>query len=193
VDYSNLGLAMLGHVLARKAGKSYDQLVRERITEPLGLKDTAQLLGPEQKARLATGHNEKGQPVPNWDFDVFAGAGALRSTAGDVLRFLGAQAGLVETKLAKAMRATQEKRHPAGGGTHIGLGWFTRTSPKDRQVWWHNGGTGGYTSFAGFTRDPAVAVVVLCNTCLEDGLDVAIDGLGAELLRQLIRAGKQSG
>src|SRR5437762_5105440 len=79
-EYSNLGVGLLGHVLARKAGMSYEELVTKRILEPLGMKDTAITLSASMRARLAPGHDAGGAPVPTWDLPVLAGAGALRST-----------------------------------------------------------------------------------------------------------------
>ncbi len=101
-EYSNLGVGLLGHALALKAGMSYEELVRQRVLEPLGMTDTAITLPERLKARLATGTGPNLSPVKNWDFDAIAGAGALRSTARDMLKFLTAAAGLRETPLRGA-------------------------------------------------------------------------------------------
>lgn len=80
-EYSNVGGGLLGHALSLRAGRDYGGLVRERITAPLGMKDTVIALAPEQKARLAAGHDDKLKTVSGWDLPALAGAGALRSTA----------------------------------------------------------------------------------------------------------------
>ena len=85
-EYSNLGGGLLGHVLARRAGMDYEALVQSRITGPLGMTSTSITLSPEMKARLAPGHTQLLQPAPNWDLATLAGAGALRSTANDLLK-----------------------------------------------------------------------------------------------------------
>jgi serine-type D-Ala-D-Ala carboxypeptidase/endopeptidase len=82
--YSNLGYALLGHALAARAGSSWSELVRARITDPLGLTDTAPD-GP-----VAQPHRSNGSPTPPWTLDAVAPAGALRSTAADLMRFLAA-------------------------------------------------------------------------------------------------------
>ncbi|MBA3709872.1 MAG: serine hydrolase, partial [Planctomycetes bacterium] len=161
-EYSNLGVALLGHVLALRAGKPYELLVAERVLRPLHMEDTRIALTPTMRARLATGHMG-GVPVANWDLATFAGAGAMRSTANDMLRFLAAS---IDTTgpLAAAFRLTQQPRHRAGGPEQeIGLGWHIRTR-GGRQIVWHNGATGGYHSFVGF--DPATrrGVVLLANS-----------------------------
>ena len=92
------------------------------------------------KQRMAIGHNAMLAPVPNWDLPTLAGAGALRSCANDMLKFLEAFLGYTESPLAPAMKAMLEVRRPAGQ-TEIGLGWLIY-STDGREIAWHNGGTG---------------------------------------------------
>ena len=56
-EYSNLGVGLLGHVLSLAAGKSYEDLARERIWAPLGMEHTAITFTPWMKAHLALGHD----------------------------------------------------------------------------------------------------------------------------------------
>mgnify|MGYP006151859679 CR=1 FL=1 len=81
--YSNLGFAVLGELLAQRYGKPWVVLVHERITDPLGMQDTVQSLG-DKAPRLAAPHEGETR-VSVWEFDAFAGAGALRSTTADML------------------------------------------------------------------------------------------------------------
>jgi CubicO group peptidase (beta-lactamase class C family) len=90
VEYSNLGIGLLGHALERRAGEDYESLVRRRILVQLGMNSTCIALSPDMKARLASEHNGKLEGVGNWDVTTLAGAGALRSTANDMLTFLAA-------------------------------------------------------------------------------------------------------
>src|SRR5690348_6485445 len=71
-EYSNLGVGLLGHVLTLRAGTSYEALVRARICDPLGMKDTRVTLTSEMRARLAVGHSETLAPVANWDIPTLA-------------------------------------------------------------------------------------------------------------------------
>jgi len=116
-EYSNLGVGLLGHVLTLRAGMSYEAMVRSRVCDPLGLKDTRVTLTPEMKARLAVGHNGGLAEVANWDIPTLAGAGALRSTANDMLTFLAANLGFVQTPLAGAMADEVSVRRSAGAPT----------------------------------------------------------------------------
>src|SRR5205814_3100564 len=101
----------------------YESLIRGRITEPLGMPDTGITLSSSMKQRMATGHNAMLAPVANWDFPTLAGAGALRSSANDMLTFLEGFLGYKELPLAPAMKAMLEVRRPTGQGKgEIGLG-----------------------------------------------------------------------
>jgi CubicO group peptidase (beta-lactamase class C family) len=167
--YSNLGVGLLGHALSRAARKDYGTLVRERIATPLGMTVTAiDVVEPAQVTHVAHGHDTqwtKPTPVPPWTWphSAVAGAGALRSTAREMIRFVAANAGLVETPLADAMRESHRERAEAGSPEMgIGLGWHIRKSGAARIVW-HNGGTGGFRTFCGFDPATKTGVVVLAN------------------------------
>lgn len=163
-EYSNLGAGLLGHALALKAGMSYEELVHRRILEPLGMTSTSITLSESQKKRLATGHNQALEPVKNWDLDSLAGAGALRSTANDMLTFLAANLELTDTPLKAAMRRMRSVHRETGTpDLEIAMAWHI-FHKFGTDVVWHNGGTAGYRSFAGFNPRTRTGVVVLCNT-----------------------------
>ena len=175
-EYSNLGVGLLGHALALKAGTSYEALVRQRILGPLGMHETAITLTPALRARLAPGHEIDGRVVPNWDLPTFAGAGALRSTVRDMITYLAANLDTVVGPLSRAMRDAHTARRNAGSaGMRIGLAWHILSRPSGGIVW-HNGGTGGYRSFTGFDPARRIGVVVLSN------LNSGVDDVGFHLL-----------
>jgi CubicO group peptidase (beta-lactamase class C family) len=170
-EYSNLGGGLLGHVLSLRAGKDYEALVRERITGPLDMSSTRITLSPDLRARLAVGHNERLAPVSNWDLPTLAGAGALRSSANDLLNFLAANLGYTTAPLAPSMARMLSVRRPTGGpGLDIALGWHVFTT-GGKDIIWHNGGTGGYRTFIGYDPKAKVGVVVLSNTSTTVGVD----------------------
>lgn len=177
-EYSNLGGGLLGHVLALRAGMDYESLVRARITGPLGMNSTGIALSPEMKSRMAVGHDAQMKAVSNWDFPTLAGAGALRSTANDMLTFVAANLGYTKTPLAEAMEAMLAVRRPTGSaGLEIALGWHVLTRPDGILVW-HNGGTGGFRSFMGYDPKSRLGVVVLANASTAAG----VDDIGLHLL-----------
>lgn len=174
-EYSNLGMGLLGHALALKAGKSYESLVKERICQPLGMEHTAITLTAADKKRLAIGHNKQGRAVSNWDFPSLAGAGALRSSVNDMMKFLSANMKLDQSKLKPAMELAQTPQRDIQPTLKIGLGWHI-SQRFGTEITWHNGGTGGYRSFLGFDRKRQRGVVVLSNS------ENDIDDIGLHIL-----------
>ncbi|MGH9475799.1 MAG: serine hydrolase domain-containing protein [Terriglobales bacterium] len=159
--YSNFGFGLLGFVLAQHAGISYAELIQREVTGPLGMRNTFVVVPAAEHGRLLAGHSASGKAVSNWHFEALAGAGALRSTAGDLLTFLAAQmhppaAGT----LPRALALTHTLRADGPPGMQVGLGWLYTPHSK---TYWHDGGTGGYSSFALFRPDADFAVVVLYN------------------------------
>ncbi len=168
LEYSNLGAGLLGHLLAYRAGTDYESLIRIRITEPLGMPDTCITLSSSMKQRMATGHTAMLAPAANWDLPTLAGAGALRSSATDMLTFLEAFLGYKQSPLAPAMKAMLEVRRTLGKA-NVGLGWFI--FPIDgREIAMHDGGTGGFSSFVGYDPKERVGVVVLSNAFTPSGV-----------------------
>jgi D-alanyl-D-alanine-carboxypeptidase/D-alanyl-D-alanine-endopeptidase len=181
--YSNLGVGLLGQALANRAGMSYAALLQQEIAGPLGLKDTVVTLTKEQQARFIEGHDPEHRPAHAWDLDALAGAGAIRSTAADMLTYLEAQ--LHPEKfpaLSAAISQTHELRADASPGMRIGLAWLNVTKAG---FYWHNGGTGGYTAYAFFDPKNDCAGVVLFNTTLTSAGSFA-DTLGAHVRQRLV-------
>jgi CubicO group peptidase (beta-lactamase class C family) len=192
--YSNLGFGVLGQALAVQSDLSYPALLKEQVVDPLGLKDTTVSLTPEQLARFIPGHSGDHRPAHAWDLDALAGAGAIRSTAGDMLTYLEANlhpealkpAGktAASTTLSAALAQQHELRADAMPGSRIALAWLYQSESGN---YWHNGATGGYSSFAFFNPKGDYAAVVLLNTSIGSNGSFA-DLLGLHIGQRL--AGK---
>ena len=181
--YSNLGGGLLGLALAERTGTTYEELIRDRVCAPLGLDDTAIAVPAEKRARLAQGHTRLRRPVPPFEIPVLAGAGALRSTADDMLRFLQAGLGEGDTRLPRELVAMQGPRVRVGRRIAAGLGWMLEPlGGTGHRIAWHNGGTIGFRSFAGLVRETGTAVIVLSNT------GRSVDLLGLRILEELDRS-----
>jgi D-alanyl-D-alanine-carboxypeptidase/D-alanyl-D-alanine-endopeptidase len=188
-EYSNLGGGLLGTLLARRAGMNYEALVESRITGPLGMKSTRLTLSPDMKARMATGHNGQLTATANWDFpadtSALGGAGGLRSTVSDMLKFLAANMDAMKpsstagTPLQSAMASLPANRRPTGiPGVGMALGWHVANTPGGRDIVWHNGGTGGFRTYVGVDPKHGLGVVALSNTSTPRG----VDDIGVHLL-----------
>jgi len=159
--YSNLGFAILGAALANRARAGYAELLQNEITGPLGMKDTAISLSPELRSRLMQGYDGKRRRTPPWDLAyAYASAGGLHSTAGDMLTYLEAQLHPERTTLRAALAESQRLRADIAGNVRIALAW---QYDPGTGVYWHEGGTGGFTSDACFNPQRDWAAVVLMN------------------------------
>lgn len=211
VNYSNLGMALLGFIVAQRLGDSYEQVVVKHVCDPLSLSDTRITLTSDQRGRLAPPHSPAGKPGHNWDLSAFAGAGALRSTANDLLKFLAAHLGEAPAILKTALGASHPIRTetflPPGGLQRLlsgalrkgpdlryrrgmALGWTVgHLHSGGKQVHWHHGATGGYRAFAGYVKDTDTGVVVLANSGLGfvDAIlnTTATDDIGFKVLEHL--------
>jgi D-alanyl-D-alanine-carboxypeptidase/D-alanyl-D-alanine-endopeptidase len=156
--YSNFGIGLLGHLLANAADRDYPELIRERITSPLGMSDTASYPGP----RTVTGH-QHGHPMPPLEIHALAGAGVLRSSPADLLRYLTALLNPEATPLAPALRAVTQPRVARQGRQSICLVWNHRRF-RFGDVIFHSGGTPGFYAFTGLCPDSGDALLALTNT-----------------------------
>lgn len=164
-EYSNVGMGLLGFALAQRAGMSFEDLVAARVLTPLKMTDTRATLTAALQRRLAPGHAPNGSVVKNWDLTTLAGAGALRSTVNDMLSYIRANADSMSQPLGATLAMTHGMRHAAGSpAVTIGLGWHRLRTPAGNWIVWHNGGTGGYRSFTGYSEKTGEGIVVLANT-----------------------------
>jgi len=177
-EYSNFGASVLGYLVASKAGKTYQQLLHERIAKPLRMTDCTVTLSSNQRKRLATPHDKFGSPTALWTFADLPGAGGIHATMRDMMRFAKAQLTPPAGTLGEAIElAWKQHRDADASGPAMGLGWVIH---GDGQTRWHNGGTGGFQSALYINREFNCAVVVLCNTNVNN----EIDQLAMELIRK---------
>lgn len=149
-EYSNLGVGLLSHTLCLRAKTTYEKLVKTRILQPLGMRDTGIALTGRMKSHLAVGYNGDGDPAANWDLPTLAGAGALRSTAADLAKFISANLGLRKTEIWSALVEAQR------------FAWVRRRSGKS--LLFHGGSTDGYLCFVVIDNFRRKGVAVIANS-----------------------------
>ncbi len=172
-EYSNIGMGLLGHALVHAAkAESFNELVRERICKPLKLNDTSEAQTGTQKLRLAHAHNPTGKSTDPWDFATLSGAGALRSSAHDMLRYAAANMNIGKPALWPSMQVSHEERSKAASKSiGVGLGWHRSQLKGERLCLWHNGRTGGYQCMLALAPDRGTSVVILCSQSGIEGLE----------------------
>ena len=190
-EYSNMGYAILGLALSQRADLSYEELLRRKVLDPLGLTSTFLTPPARVAARVAEGHDAKLQPSPPVDLGIFAPAGSLRSTAEDLASFLRAvmpgSRSPVESS-ARLLLQTHRPAPPAGG--QQALGWEILPAREGDYIS-KDGVTGGQCATAVFDPIVRTGFLVLSNTRPHFGpTDTSPSGGGigaADIARHLLR------
>jgi CubicO group peptidase (beta-lactamase class C family) len=185
--YSNFAMGLLGFVLATHGKTDYEALVTSQICRPLGMHDTFITQAPPSLEHGLAGYRTTLRLGPammaltsdDWRLpNHLAGAGGIRSTGRDMLTFLKANMGRLSTPLDPAMERSHQELHRAE--MRIGMNWIhSFTSGLSGPVIWHNGGTGGFSTYLGFTEDQELGVFVLSNTSSD------VNTLAVEILEAL--------
>jgi CubicO group peptidase (beta-lactamase class C family) len=118
-EYSNLAMGLLGQILSRQAGMPYEELMLQKIAKPLQMNETKITLDDNMKKNLAYGYSG-GEQIKNWDLNSMQGAGAIRSSTSDLVKYISAQMNLTNTSLHDAIELTHQQRHNKVGGNGIG-------------------------------------------------------------------------
>jgi CubicO group peptidase (beta-lactamase class C family) len=175
-EYSNLAAGTVGVILERINKAPYETMLFKTICQPLGMNDTRVYLRKEDSARFAKGYADGNYAAP-WNFKAFVGAGGIRSTATDLIKYAEAQLGKAPSSLNKALRLTHAVTFKTDKAT-VALAWHM-IMPGNDLLLFHNGGTGGYRSYLAVNLQKKYAVVMLSNTT------ISVDGIGNDLMKWL--------
>lgn len=181
-EYSNLGTMLVSAALAHRSGMDFGQLLDTRLFTPIGM-DTAYVDNAPDGVRVAAGHSPDAQPVSAWNFATdLAGAGGVRASLEDMVRYVQAQLGQRPSSADAALALGREPQ-PMPAGQPMAINWLLAPL-GDRQVHVHEGGTGGFSSFVALDVSRNRGVVVLSDTSL-----FSLGGVGASLGMHLVDAG----
>lgn len=159
--YSNLGMSLLGQALAERAGVEYPALLQERIFDPLQMTQSRISLDGADLQDPTTGYSATGVPQAPWSIAAFAPAGGIRSTLGDMTKYLRA---LLDGSVPGAAAMD---RHPGKGGIDEGYAWTIIDQEDGPTLTLHNGQTGGFASFLVLDREGGRGTIVLSNTAAQ--------------------------
>lgn len=173
-EYSNYAVGLLGNLLTFNSQKSYEELMVELIANPLNMENTRIGFTPTMLKELAYGHSN-GQQIENWDLPTLAAAGAIRSSASDMVKYISANMGILQSDINPALNLSHQVTTGEGIDQPVGLGWIISGNEGNEYIW-HNGATGGYRAFSGFIKNGNLGVVVLTNS------DQPITDIGMHIL-----------
>ena len=180
--YCNFGLTLLACAIELKAGTNYETLVKQRICQPLGMTSTGIQPTPELSSRWAKSYGQENRRIEDFPVltDGLGGAGAIRSSANDLLKYAAAELGLTNSPLRPLMDKTQIPRIPhAFGEADLAMPWWIYHWDGAELIT-HGGTTDGQKAFLGFDKKLKRGVVVLANC--RDNYDQAVQPLGFYLL-----------
>jgi D-alanyl-D-alanine-carboxypeptidase/D-alanyl-D-alanine-endopeptidase len=161
-SYSNAGLILAEYAIENEMGRTYEELMEEQVLDKFGMHDTFFSVPKEKRDRLVTGFR-RGVATTEMDVGQYPAMGGLRSTADDMLTYLGAHIGLVPSPLSSAIDKALEERFSNEEIT-LSLGWrISRNEESGKTIYHFSGGSTGFVSFAAFDRVNQKAVVVLVN------------------------------
>lgn len=162
-EYSNLGMGLLGYVLSVRYGKSYEEMVKDLITNKLNMLSTSVSLSGKMAENFASGHS-LGKEVKSWDFTPsIVGAGGIRSNIKDMANFLAMSMGNSKSSIYKSFSLCFKQEYSENPNFAIGLGWMLSNSDEAKLVF-HQGQTGGFKNYLGFNPKLKKGVVVLSNS-----------------------------
>lgn len=165
-EYSNLGMGLLGHIMEWKTGKTLDALMKAHIFDPLDMHTTGFSVSDEDMHLFVDAHDPKGKPTPHWDFPILGGAGGIRSTPSDMIKFLRANLE-GDTSISDQLIGT----HPNPNSDKVGLGWmgptFVEKFLSNENLIWHNGLVGGHASYISIDKVHKTGVLVLSNKAMD--------------------------
>jgi serine-type D-Ala-D-Ala carboxypeptidase/endopeptidase len=168
-EYSNTALGLAGTILARENKTTYGDYLRLKMCEPLGLFETKAQLSAEEKIRMADGHRG-GKKVDLWEsLGALDGAGILRSTTSDLLKYGAACINPPNTPLGRAMNTAQvstlNNAKNLIESVEVGLGWHQlKTADKTGTLLFHDGGTGGFNCSLILDKEKKLVLVVCYNS-----------------------------
>ncbi len=174
--YSNLGTGLLGYTLGVSQNTTFQLLLQQRVFNKYNMINSF-TSSQNIKNKLVKGLDKNGKMVSSWDFDALFGAGGILSTAEDLAKFAIAHFNSINMELDLTRNSTFDINE----NLKIGLGWYILISENKNNIFWHNGGTGGYSSIMVINIKSKSAVIVLSNVSDINGV---IDKLGFELLKE---------
>ena len=176
-EYSNLGVGLLGYLLEKITHISYEKMLQAKIFSKYKMVNSTTDRN-KIKDRLVMGLNDEGTEVPNWDMEVFMGAGGILSSVEDLSIFALAQF----DDENKELRFARTSFFKISENFSMGLGWSIITVESGAKWNWHNGGTGGYTSSMIIDTKAKSGVIILSNISAIGELATNVTSLCPELM-----------
>jgi CubicO group peptidase (beta-lactamase class C family) len=178
-NYSNLGMGLAGVLAELISGKKYSTLLEEYIFRPFKMLSNTEVFSKQDNKSLGFFNDEK---TPYWNMDVLAPAGGIKSNGREMLTYLNYMANTTDGKNKKIIDNLLQPTIALNQKINVCKAWHTIEQKDKPRIYWHNGGTFGFSTFAAFVKDEQKAVLVVINKFSENKV---ADGLGVAIMKLL--------
>jgi CubicO group peptidase (beta-lactamase class C family) len=171
-EYSNVGFSILGILVEKLSGKTYEQFLHDEIFVPAGMLHTGYIIPQYDPNTLSVGYSSDGERwgtmterfngvSPGWHLKA---NGGILSTLDDMYNWtLALEGEKILNNAAKEKYFTPHIKEYPDGDTYYGYGWVIMDSPEGKMIW-HNGGNGiSLSTFMGFNQQTKTCVIVNVN------------------------------
>lgn len=173
--YSNLGAGLAGVLASRISGKSYAALLQQYVFKPFNIRT-------KKPSKKSQGYTD-GKKAPYWNMAALAPAGDLDCTASELLDYLTYLSKPAQAPIANRIAKLEAPTKTVNGNVSIGLGWHLVQKEGKPTIYWHNGGTYGFSTFAAYYKKTGQAVVVVINQFNKNGI---CDELGVSIMKKML-------
>jgi CubicO group peptidase (beta-lactamase class C family) len=181
-NYSNLGAGLGGVLAQRISGSSYEALLDKYIFIPFKITrhPDESIAGTGNKGQ---GYFE-GAKSDYWKADVLAPAGTLKCSASEMLTYFQCMSVPVNNESKQIISKLLEPTADVAPGMRVCRAWHTMEEKDKPVIYWHNGGTYGFSVFGAFIKEQQKAVIVVVNKFNANGVS---DGLGSAIIQKLVQ------
>jgi CubicO group peptidase (beta-lactamase class C family) len=177
VNYSNLGAGLAGVLAENISGKPYEYLLNKYINKPFHLKHTG--IHADLKRPKAIGYFDK-QEATYWDMNSLIGAGGIKSDATDMLNYLDY---IANHQTLSIIQSVLHKTSEINKEVAIAKGWHTIEKNEETLLYWHNGGTYGFSTFCAFNPSNKNCIIIVINAFNKNTI---ADRLGINIMTKIL-------
>jgi CubicO group peptidase (beta-lactamase class C family) len=179
--YSNLGAGLAGVLAERISGKTYASLLDKYIFLPFKMLDKNNTI--EKSNNKSQGYIEDSSKAEYWNMNVLAPAGGLKCNGIEMLKYLAAMSQPINPESNAIVNLVTEPTHRLSPNMSVCRGWHTSQKKDKPVIYWHNGGTYGFSTFAAFVKGTGQTVMVVIN---KFNSNAAADKLGIDIINKML-------
>lgn len=180
-SYSNLGMALAGVLAERISGKSYAELLDEYIFLPFKIVDAGNSIAKSDNK--SQGYFNDAEKTDYWNMNVMAPAGGIKCNATEMLRYLSCMSKPFDNTSAAIIESLLKQTASINNTIKVCRAWHTLQQHDKPVIYWHNGGTYGFSTFSAFIKDTDQVVMIVINRFNSNNIS---DKLGFTIMNKLL-------